>query len=314
MIYLLYGTINFLIDQELKKILTKNNINEIDITKYDLEVESFKNIIEDASTMSLFGDKKAIIVNNAFIFSASTKTKETKEDPTIFENYFNNINPNTILIFILNSEKLDERKKLVKNIRKIGIVKDFNESNNLTDIVKKLMEDYKISFSDINLLIDRVGKDIYQLNNEIDKLKIYKIDTKTITTEDIINLTTKTIDTDIFELIEAIISDDKTKAITIYNEMLKLNEEPIKIIIMLANQFRIMYQSKELSKKGHTEGDIASILGIHPYRVKLALNKGRSYSNETLLKFIDDLADMDYNIKNGLVDKDLALELFILKK
>ena len=35
---------------------------------------------------------------------------------------------------------------------------------------------------------------------------------------------------------------------------------------------------KEMYKKGYTESDIAQNLGIHPYRIKLALNKAREYS------------------------------------
>ena len=95
--------------------------------------------------------------------------------------------------------------------------------------------------------------------------------------------------------------------------MIKRNEEPIKILIMLANQFRIMYQAKELSKKGYTANDIASTLEVHPYRLKLALEKSRNFSSSVLLHYLEELADLDSNIKSGLVDKDLALELFILK-
>ena len=82
---------------------------------------------------------------------------------------------------------------------------------------------------------------------------------------------------------------------------------------MLANQFRLMYQSKELYRKGHTESDTASILNVHPYRVKLAVNKARDYPSDLLLKFLNELANIDYQIKNGTLDKNLALELFILK-
>ena len=83
---------------------------------------------------------------------------------------------------------------------------------------------------------------------------------------------------------------------------------------MLANQFRIMYQCKELLKKGLSEKDIATTLKIHPYRVKLAIQNSRKYSSELLLQYISDLADMDISIKTGQIDKALALELFILKK
>ena len=183
----------------------------------------------------------------------------------------------------------------------------------ILEIVKECLKDYEISTNLISLLIDRVGDNPLILKNEIEKIKLYK-DNKTITKEDIINVTTKKVDTDIFKLIDYIVSDNKSKALEIYYEMLKMNEEPIKIIIMLSNQFRIMYQAKELIKKGLSEKDIADILKIHPYRVKLAIQNGRKYSKETLLNYLSELADIDIDIKTGKINSNLALELFILKK
>ena len=81
---------------------------------------------------------------------------------------------------------------------------------------------------------------------------------------------------------------------------------------MLANQFRIMYQSKQLLKKGYSEREIANLLEIHEFRVKKALEKGRKYSSDEILKKLEDLADLDYQIKSGQLDKNIGLELFIL--
>lgn len=73
-----------------------------------------------------------------------------------------------------------------------------------------------------------------------------------------------------------------------------------------------MYQSKGLYMQGHTEKDIASILGIHPYRVKLAIINSKNYESDHLLNILSKLADLDYDIKTGNANKELALELFIL--
>ena len=94
--------------------------------------------------------------------------------------------------------------------------------------------------------------------------------------------------------------------------MIKMNEEPIKIIVMLANQFRIMYQSKKLTKMGNSVNNIAELLGIHPYRVKLALEKGSKYSENDLISNLYKLATLDEEIKMGKKDKYLALELFLI--
>lgn len=306
MVYLLYGTKDFQINEEIKKITKKQD--QMNISKYDLNNTPLKLIIDDAQTVSMFEDKKTVIVDNANMFTGTTS-----KDSDIIENYLNHINENTILILIVHNEKLDTRKKITKLIKKIGIVKEFNDETNPAVIVKKLLKDYNINDKTINLFIDRVGNNPLIIQNEINKIKIYKGNNKTISDEDILNLTTKIIDIDIFKLIDYIIKKNKNKALELYHEMIKMNEEPIKILVILANQFRIMYQSKELLKKGYSEKDIASILKIHPYRVKLAIQNSRSYPSEVLLKHLNNLADIDIGIKTGKLNKNLALELFMLK-
>lgn len=310
MVYLLYGLEKYLIDKEIKNITVKNDIDSINVNSYDLNIETLNNIIDDSQTISMFSEKKAIIVHNSYIFT--TKKNSIEQDTTILEEYLENINPNTILIFVLYEEKLDERKKIVKSIKKYGTVKSFSTDTNINSLVKDLFKDYQINNSTINLLIDRVGNNLAVLSQEVDKIITYKNDDKNITDSDIILLTNKSFDIDIFALIESIIQKDKKKALNIYYEMLKYNEEPIKIIVMLANQFRIIYQSKEMYKKGYTESDIASQLGIHPYRIKLALNNSKEYSSENLLNYLKKLSDLDTGIKTGNINKEIGLELFII--
>lgn len=306
MVYLLYGLKDFQINEEIKN-LTKNQ-NDMNISRYDLNNTPLKDAIDDAETYSMFAETKTVIVENASMF-----TTLTSKDSDIVENYLNNINKSTNLIFTAHAEKIDTRKKITKLIKKVGIVKEFNEEISPLNLTKNLLKDYDINEKTINLFLDRVGNNPLIIQNEINKIKIYKNKDKNITDKDIINLTNKNIDIDIFKLIDYIVQKNKEKAIELYYEMLKINEEPIKIIVILANQFRIMYQSKELLKKGYSEKDIASILKIHPYRVKLAIQNSRNYSSKTLLEYLNNLADIDIGIKTGKLNKDLALELFILK-
>ena len=231
----------------------------------------------------------------------------------LIEEYLNHINENTTLVLIVHNDKLDTRKKITKLIKKVGKVQEFNDELDTTSLVRRLFKDYNIDYKTIQLFIDRVGNNPLIIQSEINKIKIYKDNDKNITEEDILNLTAKLIEIDIFKLIDYIVRKNKEKALELYYEMLKMNEEPIKIVVILANQFRIMYQSKELLKKGYSEKDIASTLKIHPYRVKLAIQNSRNYTSDILLKNLNALADIDIGIKTGTINKDLALELFILK-
>ena len=171
--------------------------------------------------------------------------------------------------------------------------------------------DYKIDYSTVDLFIKIVGNDLMILNQEAIKLMTYKSD-KVINREDVLALCSSNSNNDIFDLINAVVNKDKDSALTVYSNLIKCNEEPIKIIITLANQFRLIYQCKELYKKGNSEDSISKILDVHPYRVKLALEKSRNYSSNVILNYLESLADIDNNIKSGVIDKNLAFELFVL--
>ena len=94
---------------------------------------------------------------------------------------------------------------------------------------------------------------------------------------------------------------------------IKRNEEPIKIIALLESKFRLIYQACNLQKKGYSEDEISSLLNVHKYPVHLAINAGYKYSDELLLKYMLELSELDSDIKSGIKDSSLALELFLLK-
>lgn len=306
MIYLLYGTQNYLINKKINE-LTKDK-EDYEIEKLDLENTSIKNIIDSASTYSLFSNNKTLIIYNSYIFSATKKVEE--KDLKLLEQYIENPNKDTTLIFIV--DKIDSRKKIVTSFKKHCNVLEFDEVTNINKLVEEMFKPYKINNNQINILINRVGNDLYNLKNEINKLKTYKNDDYTITDDDIENLTIKNINTDIFCLIDNITNKNKDAALESYYEMLKTGEEPIKIIVILANQFRLMYQVKELSKKGYRIFDIMDILEQKQYPIKKAIEKGYKYDSNILLEYLYKLSDLDINIKSGLVDKNIGLELFIL--
>lgn len=306
MTYLLYGTNDYLIDLELKKIKDKNNITNDDISKYEYTDLPIKMIIDDALSIPLFSDKKMIIVYNSNIFESTAK----KEDINCLEEYLKCENEKTILVFIDKVDKLDERKKIYKLLKEKNTIIECTNLD-INNLVKENLEDYKIDKNTITKLINRVGTNPYNLINEIEKLKIFKINNKTITDEDVM-FATKNIEDSIFNLIDYIIDKNNEKIIEVYNDLLAKNSEPIAILVLIANQIRLILQSKILYYQGYSEKDIALELEVHPYRIKLAIQKSRNYSNEILIDYLDKLANLDYEIKSGIKEANTGLELFLL--
>lgn len=309
MIYVLYGTQEYLIDKKIKE-LTKN-IDKLEIEEFDLENNNIKQIIDAASTFSLFSTNKTIIVRNSFVFSSNKKGIDDK-DITLLQKYIEKPNENTTIIFVVSNEKLDARKKIVTIVKKAGTVLEFNEIKNINSLVNEMIKPYKISTNQINMLINRVGDNLYILEHEIEKLKTYKNDDLLITDDDITNVINKSVNTDIFYLIDNIINRNMNEALECYYELIKIGEEPIKILVLLANQFRLMYQVKELSKKGYRIFDIMDLLDQKQYPIQKAIQKGYNYDSKILLEYLDKLATLDIGIKNGKIDKNMGLELFIL--
>lgn len=313
MIYLLYGTNYFLIKREIEKIKLENNIESIDVNNYNLENTILDNILDDALTLSLFSQKKMIIVDNSYIFTPSVRKKGLDHNIDLLNKYIENPNPDTILIFVINEEKIDDRKKIVKLIKINGNVIEFNEVKNIDAFIKNELNDYKMDAITINSFVNRVGDNLAIITSEIEKLKLYKNDDKIITKDDVFDVCSEQIDVDMNELTNSIVSKNISKSLKIYNELIKQGEEPLQIIIRLANQFRIIYQSKELTKKGYSNKDIVDILGIHPYRVKKALEISYKFPSKELLSILKKLSRIDEGIKMGNMDKNIALEQFILE-
>lgn len=313
MVYVFYGLNDFFIKKEIKKIKAQNHIDSVSYMKYDLENTNISDIIMHANEIDLFGNKKMILVENSYIFTGTTNKKLPEQNVNVLESYLNNINPDTILIFTIFKEKLDERKKIFKISKEKGYLKEYNKIDNIEKTVLDMFKPYNIEKKDIEFFIQRVGENLSILEQEINKIKLYKDKEINITREDIIELTSKNIDTDIFNLIENIILSNKEKAIESYHEMLRLGEEPIMILVMLANQFRMIYQVKVLYKKGYSEKDISKELNVHWYSVRKAIGKMNNFDLKKLLYYIYRLSELDVEIKTGKLEKDLALELFILE-
>ena len=87
------------------------------------------------------------------------------------------------------------------------------------------------------------------------------------------------------------------------------------LIPVIAAQIRLLFQVKRLYNKGKTNDEIAKILEFKSvYRVKYLLSDSYYYSEKDLLKYLSHLADLDKNIKLGLADPKVSLELFIAGK
>lgn len=301
-IYLVVSEDDFLKREALSK-LEKKYI-DYEVISYDMEESTLDQVIEELDTYQFLSNHKLVIVRNAIFLGSDGKDFDTAK----LEKYIQNPNPDNVLVLVTN--KLDERKKLVKLIKQVAIIP--NVEIDMRTFLRNHLEDYKMENMEIEYLIARCLNHYEKIERELEKLKLYCYDKKEITKSDIDLVVEKSIDDNIFDLVDAITKKEKSVALEIYQELLLHNEEPLKILVMVANQFRLIYQVKVLKEEQNNESEISKMLGVHPYRVKLAAEKARIYSSQALLQYLNQLAKLDLEMKNGETFQNVGFEFFLL--
>lgn len=310
--YLLYSGDVAILNKEINDLEKKLDISDNDIIYYN--IDDIDGIINEASTIGMFSLNKFIIINMDSYF------KDKKDIPNInlLENYFDSYNSNSYLVFVCNSDSIDSRKKIVNLIKKYGIVKKLEVNDNyLNDYVNNYLKDngYKINNGDVVYFINRVGNNINNVTNELDKLMLYKINDKIINRNDIDLLTVENIDDSIYDLVNCILKNDNEKAIKLYNNFINNGMDVNQIVAIIAAQIRLLYQVKRLYNSGKSNDEIAKILEFKSvYRVKYLLSDSYYYSESDLVKYLSKLADIDNAIKTSNGDGNMLMQLFIVKK
>ncbi|WP_078379634.1 DNA polymerase III subunit delta [Sutcliffiella halmapala] len=320
-IYLLLGTEGFLL-KEVRDSIIEHALeveeHDFNLSFYDMEEQSVDIAIEDAETLPFMGDRRVVVITNPFFLTGEKNKSKIEHNTERFLSYIQQAAPYTVLVVQAPYEKLDERKKLVKQLKSIAEV---IEAQPLGERDLKLWMKDRAEQSGANLkddaaeeLLKIAGVNLSVLAQEINKMAMYiGAKEQAITVETVKLLAAKSIEHTIFELIEKMVHRKIDEALRIFYELIQNNEEPIKLHALIANQFRLLYQVKDLSEQGYSQQKMAGILRVHPYRVKLAAQQSRYFSREELMRLMKDLAEADYEMKSGKVDKQLAIEMLLLR-
>lgn len=165
----------------------------------------------------------------------------------------------------------------------------------------------KISLSDANYLIERVGLNQSILASELEKLIIHNPD---VSRQSIDALTEKTPQSKIFDLLDATFAGNKAAALELYEQQRAQRVEPQAILALITWQLHILALAKYGT--GKPAGEIAKDAKLNPYPVAKAQSLARKISDEKLVELINEVAQIDYDSKLSAVDIDEALKNFVI--
>ena len=316
-----YGAEDYLMEWAVSQIISRYVDDEwrsIDVKHIDGSSCSAYEIMGEARAYSMFSDKRVIVVRN--YLPLYRKNSDAGSDELL--DFAAGSQGSSVLVFLLESRFSGDMTAFGKKMLKAAGSYDFArlERADLKAFISKRIQAGKklIARREMEFLIDVTGyynrDSSYTLTQlDSDLSKIVRACAGDEVTRDIIeDLLTGDEDRYVFNLVDALVSGSLARALEITETIIREEDGAMPVTALLTKQFEIMYDSLELSEQGMTISMMAKKTGVNEFRFKKAYQAASAYSLSRIRKLLTDLYNIDRDIKRGDIDKDTALELFVL--
>jgi len=307
-LYLLYGEEDYLKKQyrdRLTKALSAEN-DTMNYSYYEGKNIPVGEVIDLAETMPFFTDKRLIVIEDSGFFKSAANE---------LADYIKERSGATHFLFVEN--EVDKRSRMYKAVKDKGRVVEMVRQNEAT-LVRWVagsvrQEQKQIAESTIHYFLNKVGTDMKNIQQELEKLFCYTLDRPRIDREDVDVICTSHITSQIFAMVDAVAEKKQKKALNYYYDLLALKEPPMRILYLLTRQFKILLDVKDLSRRGYGNKDIAAKAGVPPFAIGKYQQQARVFSGRDLKGILEMSADSEERVKTGRLNNVLAVEIFIMK-
>ena len=306
--YLLYGEEAYL-KQQYKQNLIKALNTDGDTMNFSLgegKGVDIKQLIDLCETMPFFADRRVILLEDTGFFK--NKCEELADYMKELPDY---------LCLVFAESEVDKRNRMYKAVKACGTIAEFARQDEKTlmrwaaGLLGKAGK--KITQRDMELLLTKTGTDMGNLRMELEKLISYTEGRDIVTAEDIEEICTTQTTNRIFDMVRAVTEKNQKRALDLYYDLLTLKEPPMRILFLLAKQYRQLLQAKQFAAAGLAQTEIASKLGVPSFVVRNISTCARAYTISELEQAVEDFVDAEESVKTGRLEDKLSVELLIIK-
>lgn len=312
-IYFLMGEEPYYIDK-ISDFIEQNILSEEEkgfnqMVLYGRDV-TIEDIVANAKRYPMMAERQVLIIKEAQDLS---RTIEKLVD------YAFNPQLTTVLVVNYKYKKIDKRKALYKTIKKIGVVYESKKlyENQVGEWIRRVLspKDYSITPKAAQMLVEFLGTDLSNINNELEKLQIILPKGSQITPELIEENIGISKDYNNFELRKAVGNKDVLKAqqIAKYFSDNPRSNPMVVTVSLLFNFFSQLLYYHGLNDK--SSRSVASALRINPYFVNEYISAARNYPMKKVSQVISTLREFDVKSKgvgaNAVPQGDLLKELLV---
>jgi DNA polymerase-3 subunit delta len=298
-----------IIDEKVSKTWGEINISYLNGDDDNQIKQAFDEIL----TPPLGDGSRVIVLKNNPIF-----TNKNEEIRVKFEKIYQNIPSNTYFL-LQNTKKPDSRLKSTKFIQNL-IKKDLASemSFSLPDIwdfegQKRYIEatansmNINLGKGTVDLIINSVGNDNFNLMSELAKAKIYlsasnnSENKELILNSDDVKKIFNDHQSNIFKIIDHLLQNSINEALIEIHYLLKKGEPALRLNAGLISQIRMHTIVKLLHKSGEQDlSEICKLANVsNPKRIYFIRKKVNNTSSDFLIKLMSNLLDIESSLKKG---------------
>lgn len=278
-----------------------------------LNVRFFTGKDTDPEEVIAFGEQPPFLADYRVIFLEDTPFFKNASDRLAA--FMENLPEDLVMVF--SQETVDKRLKLFKAAKKYDRVVEFSRMTpeKLSHWAKEVLRHNNkiMTDSDAAKLVARVGTDMGLLRMELEKVISYTGSRQNVTWDDIDAVCVTQIEDRIFDMIRALTNRSREKALALYYDLLALKVPPVKIIVIIGQQYAQLKRAKELSKERLASSELAAKIGVRPFAVKGLMQCAAQYTSEELTWALEEVAKADESFKTGKITDTLAVELLLVK-
>jgi DNA polymerase-3 subunit delta len=307
-VYLLYGTEDYLVHQVKQTLCPAiTDLDDtINYTKFQGKQADVAEIGSIAETMPFFQERRLILLEDTGF------VKKASDD---FLKILKSLPDTTVIVMV--EQEVDKRNKIYKYIKEHGYICECtapDEKSLMTWSAALLSKrGKKIRKNDLSYLLNRTSTNMYQLKNELEKLADYMGERDVVEKQDIDEIVTVEITNQIFDMISAIADGQQKKAIFLYNHLLALKEPPMRVLFLIARQFQLMLQMKNMKELRKTSQEMGKAGGLSPFIAEKYARSASRFTKESLQKNLEACATAEEQVKTGQLGDRVAVEMLIVQ-
>jgi len=315
-LYFFHGEETFLLNHyltQLKKQLLDPVTESFNFHRFTNETFTIRDFADAVENLPMMAESTVVQVDDIDLF------KLNEEDRSKITEILSDIPDYCCVVFTYLTApwKPDKRLKKLWDAVSAGCIVEFakQEQKDLVAWIQRHFAAHKKRI-DGNLcvyLIEITGGTMTALSSEIDKISSYS-GAEEIKKSDIDAVTEPVLDAVVFQMTDALSAGQYAEALLKLQQLLKMQEEPIKILGAVGNHFRKLSTARILMDQGKNASHLQSLYApMYDSIARKTMEAARRFQPEFFRRAAELVLETDYRMKTSFDDKERLLELLILQ-